>query len=60
MYCWSQVVTEKRSGIDDCTSGEMGRHLFQLFTLTSVVWFVLKKIHIPRIIVEDILSVSGT
>ena len=48
MYCWSQVVTEKRSGIDDCTSGEMGRHLFQLFTLTSVVWFVLKKIHIHQ------------
>ena len=43
MYCWSQVVTEKRSGIDDCMSGEMGRHLFQLFTLTSVVWFVLRK-----------------
>ena len=43
VYCWSQVVTEKRSGIDDCMSGEMGRHLFQLFTLTSVVWFVLRK-----------------
>ena len=42
MYCWSQVVTEERSGIDDCMSGEMGRHLFQLFTLTSVVWFVLR------------------
>ena len=45
VYCWSQVVTEERSGIDDCMSGEMGRHLFQLFTLTSVVWFVLRYQH---------------
>lgn len=38
VYCQPQVVTEQRSEIDDCMLGEMGRYLFQLFTLTSR-WF---------------------